>query len=398
MIKASGVDYGKLTDAAIRRWLKGGVTRDYRSMQYPQLRLRASGDRSKASVFLVMNENNKSKWEKLGTVPGVCIKTLLDDLPILLAKRVLSGQVTSNYFANVGDLLAWYLTHVEGNSTLSTSWRSNCKSLIAKQLQPCVGSIRLIDMDFLSVDQQLVKPMLADGYAANYIRHAVNVLLRAFSAAADMRLMATNPLAGYRIQMSLKLGPAKATQLTDADLQQLFENLSSADKPAQMLFMLMLLFGTRINETRLSKWEQFAGDFWLIPGANVKNKQEHRLPLTPAAKSLLQAYQIWQMKYVGKRCYLFPSERAGKCISIRTAQYWSEKIRFKHFTSHALRKLCRTVLADMGVDTMVGERILNHALPVLLRTYVHSTLDKGMLNALEKYHQHLIARGGLNVG
>ena len=80
-------------------------------------------------------------------------------------------------------------------------------------------------------------------------------------------------------------------------------------------------------------------------------------------------------------------------MSIRTAQYWSETIRFKTFTSHALRKLCRTIIADMGVDTMVGERILNHALPLLLRTYVNSTLDKGMLMALDAYHAHLITLG-----
>lgn len=68
-------------------------------------------------------------------------------------------------------------------------------------------------------------------------------------------------------------------------------------------------------------------------------------------------------------------------------------MRFKAFTSHALRKLFRTIVADMGVDTMVGELLLNHALPFLLRTYIHSTLDKGMLKALDAYHAHLILRG-----
>ena len=50
-------------------------------------------------------------------------------------------------------------------------------------------------------------------------------------------------------------------------------------------------------------------------------------------------------------------------------------------------------MADLGVDTMIGERLLNHALPVLLRKYVKSTLDKGMSQALDQYHQYLIYRG-----
>jgi hypothetical protein len=42
---------------------------------------------------------------------------------------------------------------------------------------------------------------------------------------------------------------------------------------------------------------------------------------------------------------------------------------------------------------MIGERLLNHALPVLLRKYVKSNLDKGMSLALEQYHQYSIYRG-----
>ncbi|MEI8602251.1 hypothetical protein P4S55_16090 [Shewanella sp. PP-Sp27a-2] len=53
---ASGVEVGKLNDAALRRWLRGGLTRDFRDPQFPELRLRATADRTKASVHLVINE------------------------------------------------------------------------------------------------------------------------------------------------------------------------------------------------------------------------------------------------------------------------------------------------------------------------------------------------------
>lgn len=391
MANASGVEVGKLNDAALRRWLRGGVTRDFRDPQYPELRLRATADRSKASVFLVLNEGGKTVWQKQGVWPSMCIRTFVADLPVMLAKRSAGAEVLRGEFATVVDLLKWFLGHIEGNRSFSPSWRANCKSVVSKHLLGMFADFPLAELSFVAVDLRLVKPMLAEGYSTNYIKSAVKIFKRAISAAADLRLVEVNALAGYRVEMSLKMAPSVGTQLMESDLGELFKMFRVANRHVAMLFMLMLMFGTRINETRLARWEHFAGDWWIIPAANAKNRQEHRLPLTPTAKALLTHYLQWQVKHVGKRAFLFPGDEAA--ISIRTAQYWSWSIRFKEFTSHALRKLCRTIIADMGVDTMVGERLLNHALPVLLRTYVHSTLDKGMLSALDAYHAHLILRG-----
>lgn len=392
MVKpASGVEVGKLNDAALRRWLRGGVTRDYRDPQFPELRLRATADRKKASVFLVLNEGGKTVWQKQGVWPSMCIKTFVEDMPVMLARRSLGAEVLRGEFATVVDLLKWFLAHIEGNRSFSPSWRANCKSVVNKHLLGMFADLSLAELSFVAVDTRLVKPMLAEGYSTNYIKSAVKIFKRALSAAADLRLVEGNALAGYRVEMSLKMGPRVGTQLMESDLGPLFTALRDAIWPVAMLFMLMLMFGTRINETRLARWEHFAGDWWLIPASNAKNRQEHRLPLTPTAKALLTHYLQWQVKHVGKRAFLFPGDVGA--ISIRTAQYWSEQIRFKAFTSHALRKLFRTIVADMGVDTMVGELLLNHALPFLLRTYIHSTLDKGMLKALDAYHAHLILRG-----
>ncbi|MCU7974897.1 tyrosine-type recombinase/integrase [Shewanella sp. SW36] len=386
-----GVEYGKANPTVLKRWLTESTSREFRDKQYPCVKFRANQSRTKASLFLVLHENGKSHWKKQGSWPALCLKTFFNGLPQLLAKRVIGEISNSAELVTIEDLLLWYLNHVSGNKTLSQSWRANCASMIRSQLLLRVGSHKITEFDFICIDSALVKGMLNEEYAPHYIRLCVNVLKRAFSAACDLRLLASNPLAGYRVQFSLKFGPVAETALTEADLAELFGALQGASRPVNMLFLLMLMFGTRINETRLCRWEHFAGEFWLIPASNTKTRQSHRLPLTPAAKSLLLNYRQWQLKHVGKRTHLFCGD--SEVVSIRTAQYWSQQIRFKDFTSHALRKLCRTIIADMGVDTMVGERILNHALPVLLRTYVHSTLDKGVMAALEAYHLHLVKRG-----
>jgi integrase len=391
MIKAaSGVEVGKLNDAALKRWLRAGVSRDYRDPQFPEIRLRAAAGRTRASVHLVLNENGKTVWQKVGTWPSMCIKTLCADLPVMLAKRNVGGMVTGQ-FDSVGSLLEWYQEHIANNTTYSKSWRSNIKSMIKCHLLPRLADVRLHDVSFIAVDGILVKPMLVEGFSPKYIREVVNKLKAVFAAASKLRLISANPLAGYRVTYSIKVNDAMDTRLFESDLAELFTRLGAVVMPVQMLFVLMMMFGTRINETRLARWEHFAGDYWVIPASNAKNKEEHRVPMTDSAKALIQHYKCWQLKHVGKRAYLFPGNVGA--ISIRCAHDWHTQIRFKHFTSHDLRRLFRTIVADLGVDTMIGERLLNHALPVLLRKYVKSTLDKGMSLALEQYHQYLIYRG-----
>jgi integrase len=391
MVKAaSGVEVGKLNDAALRRWLRAGVSRDYRDPQFPEIRLRAAAGRTRASVHLVLNENGKTVWQKVGTWPSMCIKTLCADLPVMLAKRNVGGMITGQ-FDSVGSLLEWYQEHIANNTTYSKSWRSNIKSMIKCHLLPRLADVRLHDVSFIAVDGILVKPMLVEGFSPKYIREVVNKLKAVFAAASKLRLISANPLAGYRVTYSIKVNDAMDTRLFESDLAELFTRLGAVVMPVQMLFVLMMMFGTRINETRLARWEHFAGDYWVIPASNAKNKEEHRVPMTDSAKALIQHYKCWQLKHVGKRAYLFPGNVGA--ISIRCAHDWHTQIRFKHFTSHDLRRLFRTIVADLGVDTMIGERLLNHALPVLLRKYVKSTLDKGMSLALEQYHQYLIYRG-----
>lgn len=392
---SSNTSYGRISPASIASWLKRQTTRDYRDPRHPHLRLRADKSRTKASVFLVLHRKGKVRWEKRGTYPGACLETIIKQVPTVLALLNEQDAPAVTQFATVGQLLTWYVSHIRKNTTISATWRNGAASVVKTQLSRV--ALMPLDISFADIDSKLIKPMLADGLKPNYIKQAVSVLKRAYATAAGLRVITSNPLAGYTVDLSIKLPDEKSAQLVEADLPELFQTIAQQSIPQRVFFLLQLMFGCRINEVRQARWEHFAGDFWYLPAANTKTKQEHRLPLTAAAETVLQAYKQWQLKHKGKRAWLFPSELVDNApVAKRTAQGWSENIRFKEFTSHDLRKVARTVLQDMGVDTMIGERILNHALPVLLRTYVHTHLTTGMVSALESYHQALIEKGFSN--
>lgn len=380
--------YGRLTKNGINNWLQRSDARDYRDARYPQLRLRARKNRKSASVFMVVQRKGKAHWMKRAEFPSACIETVIAALPMALARYAEEAKPGMNTFSNCGQLTEWYLKHID-NSTVSPSWKAGSASVCKAQL----SRLRLLPvaLSFSDIDAHLVKPMLNADLAPAYVRLAVSVLKAAYSAAAKMRMIERDFLKDFSCEFSIKTSVAKSSSLVEADLPELFRTLSERPIPARVLFIMQLMFGMRISEIRQVRWEHIAGGFIYIPACNTKSRTEHRLPLTATALAIIDGYRAWQLKTKGKRAFLFCSGRG--CISERTAQYWSADIRFKPFTSHDLRKLARTVLADLGTDTMVGERILNHALPVLLRTYVHTQLNAGMVNALEQYHQALLGKG-----
>lgn len=63
------------------------------------------------------------------------------------------------------------------------------------------------------------------------------------------------------------------------------------------------------------------------------------------------------------------------------------------WSSHDLRKVARTAWTDLGVDYMVGELLLNHAMKDLDATYIHTTAEGLKRQALEAWHKHLDGQG-----
>jgi antirestriction protein ArdC len=63
------------------------------------------------------------------------------------------------------------------------------------------------------------------------------------------------------------------------------------------------------------------------------------------------------------------------------------------WTSHDLRKVARTAWVDLGVDFLIGELLINHTMGQNVKTYIHSWVEVGKRDALEKWHSWLDGRG-----
>lgn len=392
-----------LTDAAIRRHLVDERLFQLRDLRYP-LRLRINKARTGGSWYVVHYSNAKSRWRKVGNWPALPAKNIIDRMPQILSDLAVdpaSSLDSDGAFSNVADLMHWHVNRTKSDRNLSKSRQASILSATSKHIIPRVGKLQLDDVIHQNIDELLMWPLQQD-YSVSYCRMIFEVMRGAFRNARKLRQIATDPCSGMRFSDFITASAATKQGALRADMiSDLAEKLSEHSGAERIFVLLMLCHGTRIGETRKAKWQHFSGldgnesAAWNIPKTDTKTKSAHRLPITELVKKELLIYMDIQQQSGYSGVYLFPGNRA-KAVSGVTANRMIQLVSDRDWTAHDLRKLARTCWADLGIDYMVGEMLLNHALSKLDRTYIHTYVEKQIEEALEKYHAFLNAQGVFN--
>lgn len=385
----------QLTDAEIRR-NQAGAVRQLRDPRHPSLRFRYSTvDRAKGSWHVVVGKS----WGKAGNYPDINAKAMLATLPTILARRSAdpAAKSTATNWSTVGELLSWYLERMARDRALSEKRKASAKSALKRHLQPRLGQLPLSGLNRPAIDRLLLMPM-QERYALSFVRSVWGVLGVAVRQAYRLDLLAVNPLAGLEftdfVRTKIK---AKAARLHSDDVPGLLNLLADQfdESPAAcVLAGLMLCHGTRLGETRLARWKNVntSTGKWFIPAADTKTKAAHTLPLTAQALALIERYRLVQQGkgYTGQ--FLFPGS-SGQALSATKASTLFTHLAHGEWSSHDLRKVARTAWTDLGVDYMVGELLLNHAMKDLDQAYIHTAAEQLKRQALETWHAYLDQRG-----
>ncbi|MGN7442815.1 tyrosine-type recombinase/integrase [Pseudomonas lactis] len=385
-----------MTDAEIRRQAERPHVRALRDARHPSLHFRYSSvDRGKGSWHVVVGK----VWGKAGNYPDINAKAMLATLPAILVRRAAdpSAKSTATSWSTVGELLSWYLERMTRDRALSEKRKASAKSALKRHLQPRLGQLPLTGLNRPAIDRLLLMPM-QERYALSFVRSVWGVLGVAVRQAYRLDLLAVNPLAGLEftdfVRTKIK---AKAARLHSDDVPGLLDLLVEQfdDSPAAcVLAGLMLCHGTRLGETRLARWKNINTDTgkWFIPAADTKTKAAHTLPLTVQAKALIERYRLVQREngYTGQ--FLFPGA-SGQALSATKASTLFTHLSHGEWSSHDLRKVARTAWTDLGVDYMVGELLLNHAMKDLDQAYIHTSAEQLKRQALETWHAYLDQRG-----
>ncbi|WP_095497197.1 tyrosine-type recombinase/integrase [Paraferrimonas haliotis] len=372
MIKRHIASY---SDAELRRLQKAGA-REVVDRRYPRLVFRFT--RTGGSWFQVVN----SVWRKVGRWPETSAKN-----------AIAHWAYVSSSNMNVGQVLTWALERNQQDISLSDKTRANKRYTITSLIGR-LGHLEVKRITKADIDGLLFMPMMSSGYALSTIERAFKDLKASFARAYRLNIITINPLSDmmFRDFSASSVKPA-GTQLLPHHLSDWLQVHSTAPPATFAMLALMVMFGTRIGETRKAKWAHFDLDkgLWRLQAEDVKTSQALTLPLSDLAIDVLNWYRH---NWVGNlSVYLFPNADGKGCICADVASRRVREISQGDWSSHHIRKMMRSSLADLGEDYFTSERILNHAKSKLDQAYIHPNQLKLMRETLERWHQHLIDSG-----
>ncbi|MDP5459906.1 integrase domain-containing protein [Alishewanella sp. SMS8] len=170
-----------------------------------------------------------------------------------------------------------------------------------------------------------------------------------------------NPLAGIKAAFVA----AKATNMPTIkpeQLPELMKALSFAQIRMQTRCLIEWQLHTMVrpSEAAGARWDEIDRSemLWCIPAERMKQKREHKVPLTDQTLALLDFMQ----PISGRSEYIFPSDRnPGKATHSETANRALQRMGYKGIlVSHGLRALASTTLNEQGFDHDVIEAALAH--------------------------------------
>lgn len=301
-------------------------------------------------------------------------------------------------FRTAGQVLAWWLARLESNRSVSASYRDTLGSLLRRHVIPALGKVLVKRLSRSVVDDQLIWPMQAAGLSPHTAHKALQGLQQAMVLAAKQGRIESNPLASvcWADFWTGKLQPRPAG-LLPMDVQRVLPELCQAferEPVAGMLALMMLAHGTRIGETCRARWQHISlpDRIWVLPVQNTKTDAELVVPLTEQVCALLSRYRELQHPARRSSPWVF-AMASGEPVSDSQASAMFRQMSQRQWRSHDLRKVARTCWAELGVDYLVGELMLNHAMGKIASTYIKTGVDQARREALEKWHAWLDDRG-----
>lgn len=186
---------------------------------------------------------------------------------------------------------------------------------------------------------------------------------------------------------------------SDEELGQLWratEELKFQPYYAAMI-RLLVVFGSRSQEVRLSKWSEWDMKRWIwtVPKEHSKGGEKIIRPIPEAVQPLIESLYR-QHKDTG---LLLGEMKASSAVSAWGRLVWKRLGHSEAWSLHDLRRSFSTKLNELGIAPHVVEQLLGHTMPGVMSVYNHSQYLPEKLDALNKWYERLelLAGGYSNI-
>jgi integrase len=210
-----------------------------------------------------------------------------------------------------------------------------------------------------------------------------------FSWAVQQGLLESSPAIGIEDTRT----PSRDRVLSDAELADVWR--ACADDDYGKVARLLLLTGCRREEIGALQWSEIDldNDTITLPASRTKNNRAHIIPLSGAAREIIQAIcpRAGTAHLFGRTG--FTNWHQGKRkLDRRIAEGRGEAL--APWRLHDLRRSAATGMAELGVQPHVVEAALNHvsgAKAGVAGTYNRASYDREKRTALALWSDHILA-------
>jgi len=347
------------------------------------VRLRAGGSKKWIYQYKVGNQHRRVTLGSLAaltparareTAGDLCAKVRLGQDP--------QGEKTEGRARAAETMLAVtqsYLTYQSGHLR-----RRSCTEVERHLLKYCKP---LHGLQLEKIDRRTVAALVLDvgsnsgAATGNRVRASLSAL---FSWAMRQGLCDSNPIAGSTRQTE----QSRARVLSDTELKIIWSALGSDDYGA--IIKLLVLTGCRRDEIGSLCWSEVTGDQIVLPPRRTKNNREHRIPIVPAARAILDGRErngaFVFGRHPAKPFSGWGVSKAGLDRRIKAAGHQLEPWRL-----HDLCRTMRTGLGAIGVAPHVAELTINHARKGIEATYDKYKYAGEIKTALTLWANHVLA-------
>ncbi|MXY63808.1 MAG: DUF4102 domain-containing protein [Gammaproteobacteria bacterium] len=266
----------------------------------------------------------------------------------------------------------------------SASPRHMWQTYIPRYVLPVIGDIPVDRIDRTHTLEILLPLWAAKPSIGRNVRQNLKAV---FEYAMSHGHIDHNP-AGEVINGALPSQKAK-TQHFDAipwkDVPAAIEGVRNTESPDTVRAALefIILTAARQAEALGATWAEIDGDTWVIPASRMKTGKEHRVPLSPAAMSILESMK----PYGDETGIIFPGVRNGG----RIANNMIRKARIAAGvggTVHGFRSSFRDWCAETGKPRELAEAALAHIVGGVEGAYFRSDLFDRRRVLMEQWAAH----------
>ncbi|HCG5126504.1 TPA: integrase arm-type DNA-binding domain-containing protein [Vibrio parahaemolyticus] len=153
------------------------------------------------------------------------------------------------------------------------------------------------------------------------------------------------------------------------------------------LVRLLIIFGARSQEVRLSTWSEwdFNEMLWTVPKTNSKTGERIVRPIPEELKDWLVELKVG----TNRKDFILGELKSSESVSQFGRMLWKRLEHTEGWTLHDLRRTFATCLNDLGVAPHVVEQLLGHSLGGVMAIYHRSQYLSEKRAALDMWVKNL---------